>query len=251
MQLVGSKILWLNQVDSTNDFSLQMLSQQSTETGTVIATTNQVKGRGQRGNSWYVSPNQSLCFSIILTNLSIAASQQFIMNMAIALGVRNFIANELNDDKVSIKWPNDILVNGNKIAGILIENTLSGSVINNLVIGVGININQCEFDEFDFLRKPTSLRLHTHKEYELRSLLNQVLSHINAAVILFFSKNFSKIQSSYHEHLFQRNIFANYLYKEQETELMIIRVDDKGLLCLEDKNEALFKVNLQEIRFLS
>ena len=110
MQLVGSKILWLNQVDSTNDFSLQMLSQQSPETGTVIATTNQFKGRGQRGNSWNVSPNQSLCFSIILTNLSVAASQQFIMNMAIALGVRNFIANELNDDKVAIKWPNDILV---------------------------------------------------------------------------------------------------------------------------------------------
>jgi BirA family biotin operon repressor/biotin-[acetyl-CoA-carboxylase] ligase len=251
LQLLGNQILWLNQVDSTNDFALNLISSNLPESGTVVATTNQLKGRGQRGNNWSVNANENVCFSIILTKLSIDVSQQFIMNMAVAVGLRNFIAAELKSENVSIKWPNDILVNGDKIAGILIENTLTGATINNLIVGIGMNINQVDFNSEGYNRKPTSFAMHTQKKYDVKLMLDILLPHINALVIAFFSKNFSKIKAEYHQHLYQHHVFVNYQYQEETLNLKIVEADERGLLCLIDRNGVLIKVNLQELRFLS
>jgi BirA family biotin operon repressor/biotin-[acetyl-CoA-carboxylase] ligase len=251
LQLIGNQILWLNQVDSTNDFALDLISSNIPESGTVVATANQLKGRGQRGNAWRVNAEENLCFSIILTKLSIDVTQQFIMNMAVALGIRNFIAAELNTEIVSIKWPNDILVNGDKIAGVLIENTLTAATINNLVVGIGLNINQVDFNSELYNRKPTSFAMYTQKKYDVIQLLDNLLPHINALVIAFFSKSFSKIKAEYHQHLYQHHVFANYQYQEETLNLKIVEADERGLLCLIDRNGVLLKVNLQELRFLS
>jgi BirA family biotin operon repressor/biotin-[acetyl-CoA-carboxylase] ligase len=251
LQLIGNQILWLNQVDSTNDFALDLISSNIPESGTVVVTSNQLKGRGQRGNTWRVKAEENLCFSIILTKLSIDVSQQFMMNMAVAVGLRNFIAAELKTENVSIKWPNDILVNGDKIAGVLIENTLTGATINNLVVGIGLNINQVDFNSELYSRKPTSFAMYTQKKYDVKLMLDNLLPHINALVIAFFSKNFSKIKAEYHQHLYQHHVFVNYQYQEETLNLKIVEADERGLLCLIDRNGVLIKVNLQELRFLS
>lgn len=251
MQIIGNQIIWLNQVESTNDFALEMITVKTPESGTVIATTDQTKGKGQRGNQWLVRANENLCFSIVLTKLHIDVSKIFVMNMAIAVGLRNYIAAEVKNKTVSIKWPNDILIGREKVAGVLIENSLSGSTINNFVIGIGINMNQEVFDFSHFMRKPTSLKIQTSNTYSLKQELDKLLSFLNASMLHFFSGNYERIKLEYHQSLYLLNTSAMYLHRGENIRLTIEKVDELGMIHFVDEDKRLITANVQDLRFLS
>lgn len=166
-------IEWIPACASTNDRAALA------DADIVVAADLQTAGRGQRGNSWEAEPGQNLTFSIRL-GLDLTPDRLFDFSIAVALGVADTVARELADagvnESVTVKWPNDVYVGTNKIAGILIENRLSGAHLDYVVAGVGVNVNQLTF--LSDAPNPVSLAQLTDREYDLRALLELMISDI-------------------------------------------------------------------------
>ncbi len=136
-------IIWLQSVDSTNDEARRRIS--TLDNLSVLSAFCQTSGHGQRGNSWISEPGKNLTFSIILKDLCmVRAYDQFVISEITAISVTDFLS--AHGIKASIKWPNDIYAGDRKICGILVENTLRGESVSSSVIGIGLNINQRNFD---------------------------------------------------------------------------------------------------------
>lgn len=133
--------LLLEQVDSTNSY-VSVHAGELDDMTMVIADT-QTAGRGQRGNSWESEPGRNLTFTLLHRPKGIAPREQFAISEATALAIADFL--EETGIEAKVKWPNDIYAGDSKIAGILIEHSLTGSAITDTRIGVGLNVNQREF----------------------------------------------------------------------------------------------------------
>ena len=146
-------IIWLESVDSTNEEAKRHIS--DIDNLSVLSALEQTAGRGQRGNTWTSTPGENLMFSIVLKDPKISARDQFVLNEIASLAVVDFLS--MHGISARIKWPNDIYVGSKKICGILIENSLHGSAISSSIIGIGLNINQRNFNVN--LPNPTSMVL--------------------------------------------------------------------------------------------
>jgi len=154
-------IIWLASIDSTNEEAKRRIS--DIDNLSVVSALEQTSGRGQRGNAWDSTPGENLLFSIVLKSPSIKAEEHFALNEITALSVIDFLSTY--GVKAKIKWPNDIYVGEKKICGILIENSFLGRDISSSIIGIGLNINQRNFNVR--LPNPTSLLLCRAQEEPL------------------------------------------------------------------------------------
>ena len=125
--IIGSKIYFFEQLTSTNSEAVRVMKENHIPEGSVISAGYQSAGRGQKGNSWESSEGKNLLISIILYPSIINPGEQFLISMAISLGICEFLRNYIPECK--IKWPNDIYVFNDKIAGVLIENSVMGDRI--------------------------------------------------------------------------------------------------------------------------
>ena len=141
--IIGSKLLFFENLPSTNSHAASLLRDNKVSEGAVIYTNYQSAGRGQGGNKWESEENKNLLISIVLFPSMISPADQFLLSMAVSLGICDFLDRYIS--AISIKWPNDIYVKNDKIAGILIENSIMGDHIENTIAGIGININQEKF----------------------------------------------------------------------------------------------------------
>lgn len=146
-------IIWLETIDSTNEEARRRIS--DIDNLSVLSALEQTAGRGQRGNTWTSNAGENLMFSIVLKSPSLMAEDHFVLNEIAALSVTDFLSTY--GIKALIKWPNDIYVDEKKICGILIENSFRGKSISSSIIGIGLNINQRNFNVN--LPNPTSMVL--------------------------------------------------------------------------------------------
>ena len=148
-------IIWLESVDSTNNEALRRI--QSLDNLSVLATLSQTEGRGQRGNSWLSSPGENLTFSVVLkyNGQSMPAKDQISISAITAISITDLLKEY--EISAKIKWPNDIYVEENKICGILIENAIQAGWLAHSIIGIGLNINQKNFDVS--IPNPTSIAI--------------------------------------------------------------------------------------------
>ena len=147
-------IIWLQSVDSTNEEAKRHIS--DIDNLSVLSALEQTAGRGQRGNTWTSNAGENLMFSIVLKSPVLMAEDHFALNEIAALSVTEFLSTY--GIKAQIKWPNDIYVDEKKICGILIENSFRGKSISSSIIGIGLNINQRNFNVN--LPNPTSMVLY-------------------------------------------------------------------------------------------
>ena len=147
-------IIWLQSVDSTNEEAKRHIS--DIDNLSVLSAWEQTAGRGQRGNTWTSNAGENLMFSIVLKSPVLMAEDHFALNEIAALSVSEFLSTY--GIKAQIKWPNDIYVDKKKICGILIENSFRGKSISSSIIGIGLNINQRNFNVN--LPNPTSMVLY-------------------------------------------------------------------------------------------
>lgn len=139
------RIIYLDEVDSTSRYLADIAS--DVNHATAVSARCQSAGRGQRGNTWESEPGANVTLSILLRPTSLGAANQFLLSQIVALAVAGTVDAFLPDDapRAQVKWPNDVYVGDCKIAGILIENTLTGSVIGRSIAGIGLNVNQMTF----------------------------------------------------------------------------------------------------------
>ena len=173
-------IIILDRIPSTNTWTKEHAA--GLRHGDVVITHCQTAGRGQRGNTWEAEPGRNLTFSLLLRPVGLLPAQQFTVSEIVALAVadtlRSFLGDAVPPAAVSIKWPNDIYVGDRKIAGILIENTISGNAISHSVAGIGLNVNQRRF--ISDAPNPVSMWQLSGREYPLEDILSGISGSILA-----------------------------------------------------------------------
>ncbi|MDH5604416.1 MAG: biotin--[acetyl-CoA-carboxylase] ligase, partial [Cyclobacteriaceae bacterium] len=180
---IGKSINYLPSCHSTNLVAVDMIKARTAENGHIVITDDQFAGSGQVGRSWEAMPGKNLTFSIILYHDALAVKEQFDLNMIVSLGIHEFLSNLLNLN-IEIKWPNDIFVKNNKVAGILIRNSITGNQITDSVVGIGLNVNQTLFNA----PQATSLKVLTGKEYQLQRLLPELVLSIEKRYLVYNKK---------------------------------------------------------------
>ena len=175
-QIIGSKELYFDEIDSTNEYATELASKKTPSEGTVVIAGYQSGGKGQFGRKWISQPGQNLMLSVILKPSFVEIRDQFHLNVFTSLALTRLIKN-ISNEAPSIKWPNDILVRGQKICGILIKNFVQSSTIKYSIVGIGLNVNQGDFTPE--AGNPISLSLLTglvHDLDEARSRLYETMN---------------------------------------------------------------------------
>ena len=178
-----------------------------------IRTDFQTAGRGQAGNSWESEKGKNLLFSTLLRYSEVEAVDQWRLSMLVAVAVREAITSILSPlasrlSPITIKWPNDIYYNDQKLVGILIENTLSGRHIAYTIAGVGINVNQTKW--LSNAPNPVSMKQITGEEYDVENLLNAFLE----AIQRWEKTSTEQLREEYIKHLYRRTGWHPYLERE-------------------------------------
>lgn len=170
-------IIRLSVVDSTNIYTTKMLSQSGIKPWTVVVADSQKSGKGQRGNSWESEFGKNLLCSIALFPEDLKVLEQFKISMTASLAVCDALADY--GIAANVKWPNDILVNGRKVAGILIENQIINDRIASSIVGIGLNVNQQSFNTYPW--PATSMKKQLRgQDVDLEGLLGCLLFHMRS-----------------------------------------------------------------------
>lgn len=171
-EIIGRNFIYCEEIDSTNSFLMDEINKIDID-GTVVFAERQIHGKGRLDKKWYSTKDQNLTFSILLKK-KINEKNINIINLGTSVAIAVSLEN-LFQLKVNLKWPNDVLVNGNKIAGILVESSVLGNKIDKLVVGIGLNVNQTMF-QGNFSIPPTSIKVETGIEVNRERLLGEILN---------------------------------------------------------------------------
>ena len=173
---IGNKVIRFEELDSTNDQAKRMIKEKKVSDGLVIRADYQSAGKGQLGRKWFSESGVNLMFTVVLQPTCIQLDRQFDLNMFVALAVWDFVARKIRAD-VRIKWPNDIMADGQKIAGILIQNLVQGKRLENAIIGIGVNINQKDFPRD--ASNPTSLSSFAGQTFDIDLCYTDIFKSLN------------------------------------------------------------------------
>lgn len=242
---IGQHHIHFPSIDSTNLFAVGLINDSSAFEGTLITATEQLSGKGQRGNTWDSEAGKNLTLSIILKPLFLAPQRQFQLNKMVSLAVLDFIISKFNAN-ISVKWPNDVYINDKKAGGVLIQNFLRQDKITHSVIGIGININQMDFS--GELEHATSLKAVSGGDFDLNECLNELCECMEARYFQLKSGS-ERINIDYLKNLYQLEEFKNYFIGDILVSARIKGVSGPGKLILENMDKDIIECDLKEIRF--
>lgn len=247
---MGKVLLHYESLNSTNQKALDLLATKNKPSeGTIISTSNQVAGRGQSGSSWLSEKDKNLTISLILYPDFLPVRKQFLLSQAICLAVAGTVLHYLPNKKVKIKWPNDIYVNDQKIAGLLIQNSISAARLQSSVIGIGLNVNQDTFSKV--IPNPTSFFLENQQTIDLDELLDTLGKNLEFRYLQLRRQDFDALEQDYLDCLYRFQKDA-YYQKTSNGELFrgkIVALEPGGKLVIAHTNgQTAF--NLKEIRFV-
>lgn len=253
MSFNGFEILIFDELQSTNDFLHDRISSGADVIDTVVVARHQTAGKGMGENRWESQDGKNLLFSIALNVSFLKAEEQFKISQAVAVAILNVISTKLinipNSLISSIKWPNDIYINSQKLAGMLIQNTISGMMMQTSIIGIGLNVNQMKFS--DDIPNPVSMKMLTGIDFDLDLLLKELIVNIKTAVeSLRTESGKASVDEMYKDNLFRFGRWADYKIENKIKTLKINGYDKYGRLCLCDKNGHDFVCDIKEIKFI-
>ncbi len=255
------KITHFKNIDSTNSYLQNLLDKGEDVADNVVVTDFQTSGKGQGKNVWQSEDGKNLLFSIALDMSFLKAEDQFLLTQIVSVAMINVLKNYLPEENLFIKWPNDIYFNDRKIAGILIKNEIKGIMLGTSIIGIGLNVNQTDFDES--LPNPISMKMITGKDYDLEMLLKEICNKLSQQTKVNRQKTSSNsinstfnfqlstfnFQHLYTDKLYRYNQWAFYEHEGEVKEMMITGYDRFGRLILKEKNDREVVCDLKEILF--
>ena len=234
------------QIDSTNAF-LQRQQSECDIRNWVVSADEQTAGKGMGSNSWESEVGKNLTFSLAVNMGFLPAERQFLLSEAVPLGIVEVLDKLLPVEKLSIKWPNDIYYGNRKLAGILINSTIKASMMDISIIGIGLNVNQIQFQNWP--THPVSLKLITGKDFKLQPLLEQLAEHIIKKVEQLKSDP-TIIEQSYLKRLFRYRTWADYEVDGKVLRLFMTGIDSFGRLQLVDEQQTFYTFDIKEIKFV-
>ena len=218
---------------STSSFLSELLKHQKLDEGTVVIADYQDAGRGQGEHSWESTRGENLLMSFLLFPAFLSASSQFHLTRVASLALCDALA-ILGVDSV-IKWPNDILIHGGKIAGILIENSITAGSITSTIAGIGLNLNQTIFPGFPI--PATSLRLEIGKDVDVMEVGELVETCLMSRYLALKEGKTDQLEKEYLKLLYKAGVPTLFKVGEEESVGIIKGVNDFGELMLELNGE--------------
>ena len=240
------KYIHLEQIDSTNAY-LQRLQSECDIRNWVVSADMQTAGKGMGSNSWESEVGKNLTFSLALDVSFLPAEKQFLLSEAVPLGIIEVLDGLLPAEKLSIKGPNDIYYENRKLAGILINSTIKANMMGISIIGIGLNVNQMQFQ--DWPTHPISLKLITGKGYALQPLLEQIAEHIIIKVEQL-KADLTTIEQDYLKRLFRYHTWADYEVGGKVLRVFMTGIDPFGRLQLVDEQQTFYTFDIKEIKFV-
>lgn len=214
--------------------------------GDVVWADFQTAGRGQRGHEWHSRKGENLTFSVVLEPTFVPIAEQFSVSEVVALSLVDMLADY--GIEARIKWTNDIYVGDKKLVGILIEHSLAAATLRRTIVGVGINVNQTEFDAS--LPNPVSMAQLLGRELNAEEVLQCFLNHLQ--------RNYEalrEMQNALHERynslLYCLNEYHTYaLPNGEKFQAKILGTASSGALRLEDEQGKAKDYLFKEVEFV-
>jgi BirA family biotin operon repressor/biotin-[acetyl-CoA-carboxylase] ligase len=240
------KLVKLDAIDSTNDYLKKLVRNQSLENYSVVTAELQTNGKGQRGSVWTSEKGKNIIMSMLVKDFAVSSSTLFDLNIVVSLAVLQSLI-PLNIPNLTIKWPNDIMSDDKKIGGILIENCFKSDSSVDSVIGIGLNVNQLEFEN---LPQASSLALISGTMIDKDALLKQIAGEIEDK-IKSWKRNAQSLREMYTNLLFKRDEKMVF----QDSDLLFFNgviqgVTPLGRLIIEHENGNLIDFDIKQVKMI-
>ncbi|SEL92956.1 BirA family transcriptional regulator, biotin operon repressor / biotin-[acetyl-CoA-carboxylase] ligase [Aquimarina amphilecti] len=240
-------IIKVDAIDSTNTFLRDMNREKYLTKSICVVAREQLKGKGQMGTIWQSNPGENLTSSVFMPIADLDVMDQFYISMTVSLGVYDAL-DLLMLPKLSIKWPNDILSDKYKMCGILIENVVNNGRLRGAIIGIGINVNQQDFNN---LPLAGSLKQILGRNFDLDEVLQVVLAKLEYRFSMLHSSNFGNIKKEYESLLFRKNKPSTFLDVKGDSFVGIIQnITSAGKLQILLEDEIIQSFDLKEVKLL-
>jgi len=240
------KLIKLDAIDSTNEFLKGLSNNQLVENFTVVTAESQTKGKGQMGSVWVSEPSKNLIMSVLVKDFLLDNNCFFDINIAVSVSIIQALE-KINIPELSIKWPNDIMSYNKKIGGILIENSIKSNGNINSIVGLGLNVNQTNFEH---LPKASSLAAICNISFDKEEILLKIIEKLERN-IQSWNLNKDSMWADYTENLFKKGIPMPFSDENQQNFMGIIQgVSSIGKLQIVLENDTVSEFDIKEIQML-
>lgn len=226
------KVLYKSELDSTNDEGKRQAAK-GCKNGLLIICDNQTAGKGRLGRSWQAEKNTGIYMSMVIYP-DIMPGEIPQITLATGIAVMRAI-NNVTGLKTQIKWPNDIIINGKKLAGILAEMSAEMEKVNYVVIGIGINVNIESF-EGELKEKATSLYIETGKRCKRSLIINEFVKEFEICYNEFCKNGFAPFVKEYNENCANVGKLVKTIGSRTSIEGISKGVNEKGEILIETEN---------------
>lgn len=230
----GKDYRYLEVTGSTNDDCARFM-QEGAAHGTVVVAGQQLGGKGRRGRSWSSPPGEAVYMTIGLRP-EVSPDRASMLTLVMALAVSRAIGQVCGRDDADIKWPNDIVIGGRKVCGILTEMHMDGNRIGCVVIGVGINLNRSEFEP-ELAQTATSLSIECGRGFDRGPMIGAVLENFEYYYAKFAEKcDMSTIMGEYVEKMINKDREVRVLDPHGEYHAIARGINEMGGLLVEKED---------------
>ncbi|RGR61866.1 biotin--[acetyl-CoA-carboxylase] ligase [Agathobacter rectalis] len=228
---VAKEVLYFDTIDSTNT-KAQELAEKGYPSGTLVVADKQESGKGRRGRSW-VSPSGTGIFMTLMIKPDINPNNASMLTLVAALAVAKAITS-VTGEEAMIKWPNDIVVNGKKVCGILTEMNAQFDYINHIVVGIGINVHNESFPE-EISQMASSLMIEAGgKRFHRAQIIAETMSYFEQYYDTFLkTQDLSALVREYDELLVNRNKSVRVLDPKEPFDGKAMGITPKGELIVD------------------
>lgn len=237
---------YFNQLPSTNSKLKELVQEKDLPEFSIVLTPDQTAGRGQIGNAWESQKDMNLTFSLLLRPVFLEPQNQFYISKIISLAIIDTLKPIISE--TCIKWPNDIYINDQKLAGILIENSLMGASINYSIAGIGLNVNQEHF--ISEAKNPVSIKNITGEQHNLKKLLQTFIRNLQEWYYRLQNEQISQIDQTYINHLYRSKGYHSFIDQSGQFKAKFKGILPTGNLILEDEQAALRTYAFKEVEFV-
>ena len=239
----------LHSTDSTNNY-LRGYVMDDNDDIVVVKADYQTAGRGQGSNTWESEDGKNLLFSLMVRPHTVPVASQFVLSMTMAVALKEALDGYA--EGFELKWPNDIYYGDRKLAGMLIEHSLTSTKISQTIIGIGLNVNQQKF--ISDAPNPVSLSQITGREHDLTELLHAICNRIEEYTAFdgYDAEAFAALHSRYMEHLYRHDgaMHPFALPGGEQIEASIADVHRDGILTLRHADGTMHDYAFKEVAFV-
>lgn len=240
----GKNLHCFEQIESTN-LTAGKLGSEGAPNGTLVTADKQTGGRGRRGRTWESPKEKNLYFSLLLRP-DIPLEKASMLTLLMAVSVTRAIE-ETGGKSAGIKWPNDILIHGKKVCGILTELSVANGKIGHVIIGVGINVKDQVF-QGELADKASALERECGVDIDRAGLLAGIMNYFEQDCEIFLEKgDLEPFKEYYHDHLLNKDAYVRVLDPQNPFEGIARGITPTGELLVEKEDNTVEAVYAGEV----